>query len=113
MNFSETTKLQIEKVKLGFVDGDWIDGNDDYKFGLKVCHEEKCCEFDLKNVFSGTHTYTHIHKIIFVEIEMDASYINDCQLLDLNATSLLEVSYIQRTASPSYTSQGFYEQPQQ
>ena len=88
------------------MDGDWIDGNDDYKFGLKVCHEEKCCEFDLKNVFSGTHTYTHIHKIIFVEIEMDASYINDCQLLDLNATSLLEVSNITITVFPRVSVQG-------
>ena len=87
---SDTTKLQIEKVKLGFVDG-YNHNDDDYKFGLKVCHGEKCCEFYLRNNFSGTK---HILEKVIFEIEMDASYINGCQLLDLNATSLLKVSYI-------------------
>ena len=93
-SLSETTKLQIEKVKLRIVDwfgGDNYNGND-YKFGLKVCHEEKCCEFDLKNsenAFPGTIYWKQFTNST---TEMDFSFINDCQLLDLNATSLLEVS---------------------
>ena len=102
-SLSETTKLQIEKVKLRIVDGDNYNGNG-YKFGLKVCHrrreyEEKCCEFDFKNsdnAFPGT---IYWKKFTNSTIEIDASSINSqndnsCQMLDLNATSLLEVSNI-------------------
>ena len=96
-------------------DGDNYNVNG-YKFGLKVCHrrreyEEKCCEFDFKNsenAFPGT---IYWKKFIGSTIEMDASSINSqndntCQMLDLNATSLLEVSNITITVFPRVSVQG-------
>ena len=98
---SETTKLQIEKVKLRIVDD--VDGdnynNNRYKFGLKVCHEDKCCEFDFKDFENGRPGLPTIYPKKFTNstTEMDASSINSqngnsCQRLDLNAGSLLKVS---------------------
>ena len=78
------------------VDGDNYNDNC-YKFGLKVCHEDKCCEFDFKNAENGRVIYPK--KFTNSTTEMDASSINSqngnsCQRLDLNAASLLKVSII-------------------
>lgn len=78
------------------VDGDNYNDNR-YKFGLKVCHEDKCCEFDFKNAENGRVIYPK--KFTNSTTEMDASSINSqngnsCQRLDLNAASLLKVSNI-------------------
>ena len=95
---------------MDFYGGGNYNGND-YKFGLKVCHEEKCCKFDLKNsenAFPGT---IYWKKFANSTTEMDASSINSqnnnsCQMLDLNATSLLEVSNITITVFPRVSVQG-------
>ena len=75
-------------------DGDNYNDNR-YKFGLKVCNEDKCCEFDFKDSENGRRIYPK--KFTNSTIEMDASSINSqngnsCQRLDLNAASLLNVS---------------------
>ena len=76
------------------VDGDNYNDNR-YKFGLKVCHEDKCCEFDFKNTENGRVIYPK--KFTNSTTEMDALSINSqngnsCQRLDLNAASLLKVT---------------------
>ena len=77
-------------------DRDGDNHNDNrYKFGLKVCKEDKCCEFDLKDSENGRTIYPK--KFTNSTIDMDASSINSqngnsCQRLDLNAASLLNVS---------------------
>ena len=89
---SETTKLQIEKVKLLIVR---IGLGNVYELGVTVCHEKKCCKIDLKNSYANL-----VENVVNNStIETDAS----CQMLDLNATSLLEVSNI--TIMPPVESQ--------